>query len=67
MYKLSKKDPVKLEALLAMPKSVEDALPDANDEEVRGVFIPEGTAADFKRQQDEDSGVAAWLDRIKNL
>jgi len=64
LWKLSKKDPVKLQALLDMPASVEAALPDA---EVRGEFFAEGSSADFKQQQNEDSGIAAWLDRIRKL
>jgi len=67
LWKLSKKDPVKLQALLDMPASVEAALPDADDTEVRGEFFAEGSSADFKQQQNEDSGIAAWLDRIRKL
>lgn len=67
MWALSRKDPKKLDLLLQAPKEVIDLVKDEDDTEVKGEFFPEATAADAKRQEQEDSGVAAWLDRIKNL
>lgn len=35
--------------------------------EADGAFFPEATAADAKRQEQEDSGIAKWLDRLNKL
>lgn len=67
MWKLSRKDPDKLDLLLQAPDVVIDELRDADDAEVKGEFFAEATSADYKDFQDEQSGMKAWFDRIKNL
>jgi len=67
MWKLSRKDPDKLDLLLEAPQSVVELVPDVDDTEVVGAFFPEATQKDFEDQQAEDSGMKAWIDRIKNL
>lgn len=62
MWTLSRKDPARLDLLLDAPRAVIDLV---EDEEPEGAFFPEATGADAKRQEEEDSGMAAWLDRIR--
>lgn len=62
MWTLSRKDPARLDLLLDAPESV---LGLVEDEEPEGAFFPEATSKDAKRQEEEDSGMAAWLDRIR--
>lgn len=64
LWKLTKKDPRKLDLLIDAPESVVNAIP---DEEQEGVFFPEPTQKDFEDQQAEDSGMKEWLDRLKRL
>jgi len=64
---LSRKDPDELQALLDMPKALLNTIPDSDEEEVVGEFFSEGSIEDHKRQEDEDSGVAEWLDRIRKM
>lgn len=65
MWQLSRKDPSKLDLLLQAPDGVIAIVPDEGGEP--GAFFPEATQADFEGQQAEDSGMKAWLDRIRNL
>lgn len=50
-----------------MPLETVEIIPDENDADVKGVFFPEATQKDFEDQQAEDSGMKAWLDRLRNL
>lgn len=61
MYNLSKKDPKKVEELLSTPEVI-DKLPDAGDG--NGVYLSEGTQADFEEWEKEQSGLNAFLRKI---
>lgn len=69
MWRLSRKDPEKLDLLLTAPEQVMAAVPEAEDMkgEPDGAYFPEATREDFERQEAEDSGMSAWLDRLKQL
>jgi len=67
MWRLSRKDPDKLEFLLQAPEAVVETVRDEDDREVVGAFFPEATQQDFEEQEAEDSGMKAWLDRIRGL
>lgn len=65
MWRLSRKDPQKLEKLLEAPEEVIAQVPDQGDG--NAVFFHEGTEKEYEEFQNEQSGMKAWLDRLKNL
>lgn len=66
LWRLSRKRTEDLEKLLTAPEQVLNQLPDETPD-VEGAFFPLATSEDAKRQQQEDDGTAAWLDRISKL
>jgi len=60
---LSKKDPQKVDALIE--SGVTETLPEAGDG--KAVFFSEGTEEEYEQLKKEDSGMAAWIKRLKNL
>lgn len=54
MYNLSKKDPKALDNLLEMGEEELAMIPDAGDGKAE--FFGEGTAEEFKRQEESDKG-----------
>lgn len=65
MWALAKKDPQKLDKLLEVPKEVLDQVPDQGDGDA--VFFSEGNEEDFAKFEAEQTGMKAWLDRLRNL
>lgn len=64
LWNLTRKDPKQLDALLNAPESVVNSIP---DEEVKGEYFPLATEKDYQEYQAEQSGMKAWLDRLKNM
>lgn len=65
LWALSKKDPEVVEKMLKLEPEDIAKLPDPPDG--KAVFMSEGTQEEFEELQKEDSGMAAWYKRIKNL
>lgn len=64
-WQLSKKDPKAIEILEKLTEEDLAFIPEAGDG--KAVFFSEGTMEDFEEQKKEDSGLAKWYKRIKEL
>lgn len=65
LWRLAGKEPRKLALMLEMPDVVERAIPDAVDSDEPGAFFPEASVKDHKDMEDEESGMKAWFERLK--
>lgn len=64
LWKLSKKDERKLALMLEIPDVVLKQIPDDVPDEP-GAFFPEASVKDHKDMEDEESGMKAWYERLK--
>lgn len=65
LWALSRKDPQTLDKLAQVPKEVLDQVPEAGDG--KAVFLSEGSEEEYKEFEKEQSGLAAWYKRLRNL
>ncbi len=67
LWKLANKDPKALEVLESLTEEQLKAVPDVSDTDGKAVFFGEGSHEEFIDLQNEDKGLKAWFDRLKNL
>lgn len=65
LWAISKKDPKQVDKLIEIPQEILEKVPDEGDG--KAVFFSEGTEKDFEEFENEQSGMAKWLQRLKDL